>query len=123
MNSEELCERLLGFAQNCLELVMQLPKTKYNLEYGSQLIRCSASPGANYIEAVEGASRKDFVYKLKVCRKECKESIHWLRLIKFANKEVGQTAEDCDKLIAEACGFIKIFTSSILTSEKNQKNH
>jgi len=121
MNSEELYERLFSFAQKNLDLVKRLPKTRYNLDYGSQLIRCSASPGANYIEAVEGASRKDFIYRLKVCRKECKESIHWLRLIKFANKEVHDIVEDCDELIVEARELIRIFTSSVLTSEKNQK--
>lgn len=121
MNSEELYERLLSFAQKNLDLVKRLPKATYNLDYGSQLIRSSSSPGANYIEAIEGASRKDFIYRLKVCRKECKESIHWQRLIQFANKEVPDIVKECDELIVEACQLIKIFTSSVLTSEKNRK--
>jgi len=117
--SEELYERLLDFAKKSLELVKKLPKTTYNIEYGSQLIRSSGSPGANYIEAVEGSSRKDFIHRLKICRKESKESIHWLRLIKYANGQIVGVAEEADELIREAGEFIKIFTSSILTSQKN----
>ncbi|MCL5970795.1 MAG: four helix bundle protein [Patescibacteria group bacterium] len=120
MNSEILYERLLKFAQRSQKLVGKLPKTSYNLEYGDQLIRCSASPGSNYIEAIEASSRKDFTYRLKVCRKEVKESIHWLRLIKSANDNPIKMQRECNALILEAQEFIRIFTSSILTSEKNR---
>lgn len=121
MTSEELYERLLRFAQRCQRLVKKLPKTIYNLEYGGQLIRSSGSPGANYIEAVEGSSRKDFTYRLKICRKETKESVYWLVLIEGANEELVSVKPECKDLIREGREFIKIFTSSILTSERNQK--
>lgn len=98
-----------------------MPKTTYNYEYGSQLIRSSASPGANYIEAVEASSRKDFIHRLKICRKEAKESIHWLVLIESANEELHEILEETKSLREEAQEFIRIFTSSILTSEKNGK--
>lgn len=120
MNSEELYQRLLKFAQRSQRLVKKLPKTVYNLEYGGQLIRCSSSPGANYIEAIEGSSRKDFTYRLTVCRKETKESNHWLLLIQSANEELEDIQTEAEELIAEAKEFIKIFTSSIITSEKNR---
>lgn len=120
MNSEILYERLLLFAQRCQKLVYKLPKTIYNLEYGSQLIRSSASPGANYIEAIEGSSHKDFTHRLKICRKESRESIHWLLLIKSANEEDVSIKEQADLLINEAREFIRIFTSSILTAEKRR---
>ncbi len=121
MTSEELYQRLLNFAIDCLELVRKLPKNTYNLEYGGQLIRSSSSPGANYIEAIEGFSRKEFIHRLKICRKESKESIHWIRLIKHANKNLIEIDLESDRLIKEARELIRIFSSSISTSQKNNK--
>lgn len=120
-NSKILYERLLQFAKLCQKLVGKLPKTVYNLEYGRQLVRSSASPGSNYIEAIEASSRRDFIHRLKICRKEVKESIHWLRLIQFANEEVDGIRIEADQLINDAQEFIRIFTSSILTAEKNRE--
>jgi four helix bundle protein len=121
MTSEELYNRLLSFAKNCQKLVKTLPKTAYNYEYGSQLIRSSASPGANYIEAIEASSRKDFTHRLKICRKETRESTHWLILISSANEELKSVKTEAKTLIVEAQEFIRIFTSSILTAERNGK--
>lgn len=97
-----------------------LPRTQYNLEYGDQLIRSSASPGSNYIEALEALSRKDFVHRLKICRKEVRESVHWLRLIQEANSSLRETYKESSELIQEGRELIKILTSSILTLEKKK---
>lgn len=121
MTPELLYERLLNFAKRCQMLVKKLPKTIYNIEYGSQLIRSSASPGSNYIEAIEASSRRDFTHRLKICRKETKESSHWLVLTKNSNEELIEIQEESESLIKEAQELIRIFTSSILTAEKNQK--
>ncbi|MCL5439278.1 MAG: four helix bundle protein [Patescibacteria group bacterium] len=121
MNSELLYKRLLSFAQRCQKLVVKLPRNVYNMEYSSQLIRSSASPGANYIEAIEASSRKDFIHRLKICRKEAKESIHWLTLIQSANNNLFEIQKDIEELVKEARELIKIFSSSVLTSERNQK--
>jgi len=69
-NSEAFYERLLSLAKRCQQLVAKLPKTQYNFEYGSQLIRSSSSPGSNYIEALEALGKKDFIHKLRISRKE-----------------------------------------------------
>jgi len=121
ITSQIFYQRLLLFATGCQELVSKLPKSIWNQEYGSQLIRASASAGANYIEATEAASRKDFTYRLKICRKESKESIHWLYLIKSSNKNFSEIQAQTEYLSGEAHEFIKIFSSSISTSEKNQQ--
>jgi four helix bundle protein len=121
LTPEILYERLLRFAKRCLDLVKKLPKTPYNMEYGRQLIRSSSSPASNYIEAMEASSKRDFIHKLKICRKESKESIQWLRLIAYANKDIVAVIRETKALILEGREFIKIFTSSILTAEKNRK--
>ena len=99
MTSDELYNLLLQFAIKCQKLIKKLPNTVYNRKYGEQLIRSSASPGANYIEALEAMSRKDFIHRLKISRKETKESIHWLTLIKFANEELKPIQEEISSLI------------------------
>jgi four helix bundle protein len=120
MNSEILYERLLRFAIDCQYLVKLLPKAPYNAVYSDQLIRSSSSPGSNYIEAIEALSRKDFIHRLRISRKETKESIHWLRLIQSAN-EIPVVTEKTDTLIREAQELIRIFTSSIKTAERNDQ--
>lgn len=117
-NSEDLYERLLEFGIKSQTLVKKLPKTDYNKIYGLQLLRSSSSPGANYIEALEALSRKDFIHRLKISRKESRESIHWLRLIKYSNLELKDIQTNCNDQIDEGRQLIKIFTSSIITSEK-----
>src|SRR5690554_790320 len=77
----DLEERLFIFAQKVRKFIKELPKTLGNIEDGKQLIRSSGSTGANYIEANEAISKKDFLLRIKIARKESKESRFWLRLI------------------------------------------
>ncbi len=77
----DLEERTFNFAWRVRELIKNLPKTISNIEDVAQLARCSGSVGANYIEANNSISPKDFVYRIKICRKESKESKYFLRLI------------------------------------------
>jgi four helix bundle protein len=77
----DLEDRTLSFARDSRVLVKKLRKTIANIEDGKQLIRSSGSVGANYIEANESLSKKDFVMRIKICRKEAKESRYWLKLI------------------------------------------
>jgi len=69
----DLEERTFAFAKHSRALVRRLSKTIGNVEDSRQLIRSSGSVGANYIEANESLSKKDFVLRIKICRKEAKE--------------------------------------------------
>src|ERR1043166_4115824 len=80
----DLEDRTFAFAQACRAFVKKLPKTIGNVEDARQLIRASGSVGANYIEANEALSKKDFVCRIKICRKEAKEGRYWLRLLDAA---------------------------------------
>ena len=78
----DLEDRTLNFARKVRTFVKILSKTIGNIEDGKQLIKASGSVGSNYIEANEALSRKDFIImRIKICRKEAKESRYWLRLI------------------------------------------
>ena len=76
----DLEDRTLNFAKRVNKYVNNLPRTTSNIENGRQLARSAGSVGANYIEANEALSKKDFVMRTKICRKEAKESKYWLTL-------------------------------------------
>ncbi|MCP4458640.1 MAG: four helix bundle protein [Cytophagales bacterium] len=111
----DLEERTFQFAKNVRTFVNTISKTLANIEDGKQVVRSSGSVGANYIEANESLSKKDFVYRAKICRKEAKESAYWLRLIVETNELTNK--EEVEKLIQEATELKKIFSAIIAKSE------
>jgi len=89
----DLEERTFLFAKECRFYIHKLPKTISNIEDGKQLVRSSGSIGANYIEANEKLGEKDLSFRLKIARKEAKESKYWLRLIQELNPELKEISE------------------------------
>lgn len=83
----DLEERTLQFAAEVIEYIKAVPRTIGNVEVMKQLVRCSSSVGANYIEANEALGRKDFRMRVKICRKESKESRYWLNLIEVKGED------------------------------------
>ena len=100
--------RTFNFAKDCRFLLKRMPKTIQVIEDGKQLIRSSGSVGANYIEANESFSKKDFCYRIKICRKEAKESNYWLSLLRVCNTDFDN---DISALIQEGTEIKKIFSS------------
>ena len=109
----DLEERTLKFAEQVRDFIRKLPKTLTNIEYSKQLIRASGSVGANYIEANESFSKKDFVMRIKICRKEVKESRYWLKLVEITNN----LEKERELLIQEATELMKIFGSIVEKSK------
>ena len=77
----DLEERTTDFAKRIIRLCKKLPKNTINNPLINQIIRLSGSIGANYREANDSLGKKDFLHKLKISRKEAKETKHWLELI------------------------------------------
>ena len=111
----DLEERTFQFAKAVRLFVKTLPKSIANIEDGKQLIKASGSVDANYIEANESLGKKDFSLRIKISRKEVKESAYWLRVIHETNNL--ENADDAEGLIQEANELKKIF-SSILEKSK-----
>ena len=109
----DLEERTFQFAQASRAFVKQLPRTISNIEDVKQFIRASVSIGANYIEANEAIGKKDFVMKIKIRRREAKESRYWLRLIDTK----GKLEEEQVRLLNEADELMKIFGAIVRKSE------
>jgi four helix bundle protein len=111
----DLEERTFEFAKSVRVFVKQLPRTVSNFEDVKQVVRSSGSIGANYIEANEALSKKDFLMRVKISRKESKESCYWLRLVDAGtDPTVEQTRQ---RLIQESTELMKIFGAIIRKSE------
>ncbi len=104
----DLEERTLNFTKDVIDFCKKLPKNTINMELTGQLVRASGSVGANYIEANESLSKKDFFHRIKICRKEAKESRYWLRVAVSANPEFEKEGEP---LLQESLELTKIFGS------------
>ena len=111
----DLEERTQRFAHRVREFVRKLPKTLANIEDSKQLINASGSVGANYIEANEALSKKDFLMRIKICRKESKESRHWLKLVNTGDHD--KSEHEKQSLESEATELTHIF-GSIVTKSK-----
>jgi four helix bundle protein len=109
----DLEDRTFNFAKASRRFVKVLPRTIANIEDVKQFVRASGSIGANYIEANEAIGKKDFVMKIKICRREAKESGYWLRLLETDEKLEVQR----DNLVGEATELMKIFGAIIRKSE------
>lgn len=96
-------------------LFKKIPKTLINIEDGKQLVKASGSVGANYIEANEALSRKDFVMRIKICRKEAKESRYWLKLIDTGSEM--KSENEREYLEMEATELMNIFGSILRKTE------
>ena len=105
----DLEERTYQFAKGVRIFLKKIPRTISNIEDGKQLARSSGSVGANYIEANESLSKKDFKMRVKISKKEAKESRYWLRLIDTRNSK--EIIKERDNLINESTELMKIFGS------------
>lgn len=110
----DLEERTLEFAKGIVRLCKKLRKDEINIRIIGQLIDASTSVGANYREANEALSKRDFLYRMKITRKECKESSYWLELLEEANKNL---KDEIDSSIKESQELRNIFTSIINKSK------
>jgi len=105
----DLEDRTQKFAHNTRVFVKKLPKCTANFEDGKQVIRSSGSVGANYIEANEALSKKDFLMRIKISRKEAKESIYWFQLVDVEKDKDLETERL--QLLNEATELMKILSS------------
>jgi four helix bundle protein len=111
----DLEDRTFEFAKEIRKFVRTLPRTISDIEDVKQLVRSSGSVGSNYIEANDSLSKKDFLMRVKISRKEAKESRYWLRLLFVDGKP--ETAVFRDKLVQESTELMNIFGAIIRKSE------
>jgi four helix bundle protein len=109
----DLEDRTLGFAKSIIRLCQSLPKNIINSKLTDQLVRSAGSIGANYREANDSLGKKDFTHRLKIARKETKETLFWLELVLEASPNL---KTEIDKLKDETCQLRNILSSIIMKS-------
>lgn len=107
--------RTLEFGKNVIGLCKELQKDTINIELIKQIIRSATSIGANYREANECLGKKDFLHRLRIARKEAKETTYWLELISESNKN---KEKEIKILLQETIELRNILSSIITKSEK-----
>lgn len=113
----DLIERTAVFGEEIIDFAKEIRKNEITRPLVSQIVRSATSIGANYMEADAAESKKDFVHKIGICRKEAKETMHWLRMIAHAIQKEDQ--DKCRLFWKEAQEFVFIF-SSIITKSKSK---
>lgn len=114
----DLENRTLEFAKRIVMMCKILPSNTVNFKLIDQIIRSAGSVGANYREANDSLSKKDFLMRMKIARKESKETEFWLNLIIEANIEMESKIND---LLIESIEIKKILSSIIIKSEYKNK--
>jgi len=104
----DLEERVQKFGENIIDLLKTIKLDAINKPIITQLIRSATSVGANYMEANQGSSRKDFINKIRISQKEANESKHWLRMLVRA---VPAKTTECRKHWKEAHELVLIFAT------------
>lgn len=111
----DLEDRTYEFARRVRAFVKRLPRSICNTEDVKQVVRSSGSVGANYIEANEALSKKDFRMRIRISRKESKETCYWLRLLETLDDEA--LGAERDKLVQESTELMRIFGAILQKSE------
>ena len=104
----DLEDRTLKFAKDCIDLSRTIMRDIINVELISQLTRSSSSVGANYREANDTTTKKDFYHRIGICRREAKESKYWLELLAHSNQKL---SDRINPLADEALQLARIFAT------------
>ncbi|HBU08876.1 MAG: four helix bundle protein [Omnitrophica WOR_2 bacterium RIFOXYC2_FULL_45_15] len=118
MYKYDLEERTAKFGEEIIEFAKKIPQSCVTIPLITQLIKSATSVGANYCEADDACSKKDFVNKIYICKKESRESKHWLRMI---SKAVDALKEEARRHLNEARELNLIFASIIRKCKNNDK--
>ncbi len=117
---QDIHKRIYNFVIRVLTLLKQLPKTAENLIIINQIAKSVTSMGANDREADGVTTKKDFVHKYSIVRKEGKETDYWLNLIADTNPKLKPRMKN---IIAEGIEIIKIVSTIIYKTQNKIKNN
>ena len=109
-------DRLLEYSVKIIKIIEELPQNRVGNHVAGQLLRSGTSPYANHGEAQSAESSKDFIHKMRICLKELRESMRWLKLIQRI--PLVKSRERIAEIVQETEELIKIFFTSIRTAKK-----
>lgn len=118
MHEFDLEKRTTEFARRVVRLCRSLPKDSINNRLSGQVVGSAGSIGANYREANDALGKKDFILRLKISRKEAKETMHWLELVEEANPDLETKMEEIKQEATE----LKNILSAIINKTIKKNN-
>jgi four helix bundle protein len=110
----DLEERTASFGEKIIVFVKSIKNNPINNPFINQVVRSGTSIGANYMEADCASTKKDFKYKISLCRKETKETKHWLRMLAKSNPKLRSQI----KILWKEAHELTLIFSAILNSNK-----
>lgn len=113
----DLERRTAQFGVEVIKFAKKIPRDVITMNLISQLVKSATSIGANYCEANDAESRKDFIHKISICKKESHEVCHWLRMVIAAFPDFDPEARN---LWGEAKELTLIFSSIVRSTKKSQ---
>ena len=115
-NKYDLEERTAKLGENIIKFAKKIPENSITKSLIPQLVRAGTSIGSNYCEADDAESKNDFKHKIGICKKEARETKHWLRMIVVI---VPELKEEARKLWQEAKELNLIFNAIVHSSKNN----
>ncbi len=113
MNSDQLLNRTLEYSKRVISLIN---KQKEKNALLSQLLRSATSIGANYREAISAESKRDFIHKISICKKEANETLYWIELVAHND---ANSAQELRLIWKETKEFLLIFSKTLSTAKLN----
>lgn len=110
-------ERTAKLGESIINFANKIPKNVTTLPLISQIVRSGTSIGANYCEADDAESKKDFIHKIGICKKEARETMHWLRMISVATPERRVEA----RILWQEAKELNLIFNAIVHSSRNGK--
>lgn len=106
----DLEERTAKFGEQVILFTRKVPVSEITRPLISQLVRSATSVGANYCEADSAHSKKDFLHKISICKKEARETMHWLRMVAVATPDL----KDESRMLWQEVKELMLIFSAIL---------
>ena len=117
MSKSDLEDRTTEFAKEVIKLCKLIKRDPINDRIIGQIVRSSGSIGANYREANDSLGKKDFIHKLMISRKECKETLHWIELLIEANQNVEEQASGIKEEAIELRNILSAIINKAISKE------
>ncbi len=113
----DLEKRTLEFSKRILKMTQALPKNDTNTHFSNQCVRSATSVGANYREANDALGKKDFIHRVRIARKEAKETEYWIELIIEHNKTMESRIKSLQKETYELRNILSVIINKVTKSE------
>ena len=112
----DIKERTFEFGVRIVRLVNTLPRTIAGVKVGNQLVKSGTSIGANVEEADGAESKRDFIHKMSIARKEARETRYWLRIVRATG--LGKDTQEVSCLLQESDELVRILSAIIRNTQK-----